>query len=243
MKLDVLALTKNFNGQSALKNINLAIPSAKAIALIGPSGSGKSTLLRMIAGLVYPTHGEIYINDEPMIFNEKALRQYRLKLGILFQAYNLFPHLTALENISLPLYRVHGYSEEQANSLGINLLERFGMQNHAKKKPWQLSGGQCQRVAIIRAIAIQPQFLIFDEPTSALDPLMTAEVLDLIAELKNEGRNLVIATHHLTFAKKVCDWIVFLDEGKLIESKKSTEFFHNPESEEAKSYLSKVLKY
>lgn len=243
MKLEIFALTKKFNGHAALKNIFLNVPSAQALALLGPSGSGKSTLLRVVAGLIYPTNGEIRIDDKALIFEENALREYRLKLGILFQAFNLFPHLTALENISLPLYRVHGYSEEEADAIGMDLLKRFDMQKHANKKPWQLSGGQCQRVAIIRAIAIQPHYLFFDEPTSALDPLMTAEVLDLIAELKKEGRNLIIATHHLTFAKKICDWTVFLDDGRIVESKSTPEFFQNPESSEVKSYLSQVLKY
>ncbi|CCB87661.1 glutamate transport ATP-binding protein GluA [Parachlamydia acanthamoebae UV-7] len=243
MKLEITQLEKAYNKQKVLKNINLSIPEAQSLALLGPSGSGKSTLLRILAGLESPTCGRVNFDGVPLIFEEKQLRQHRLKLGILFQSWNLFPHLTALENISLPLYRVHGYSKEDADSQAMTLLNRFELAKHAHKKPAELSGGQCQRVAIIRAIAIQPSMLLFDEPTSALDPLMTSEVLDLIVELKKEGKQFIIVTHHISFARKICDWILFLSEGKVLDSKPTSQFFDHPASPEIQYYLEQVLKY
>jgi len=243
MKLEIKNLKKKFGSHRALKEIDLLIPKSQSIALIGPSGSGKSTLLRILAGLEYPSEGQILFDDTPLIFQEKALQAHRLKLGILFQSWNLFPHLTALENIVLPLIQVRGYSKDAAETYGLELLTRFAMQQNAHKKPSQLSGGQSQRVAIIRAIATKPQLLLFDEPTSALDPLMTAEVLDLIVDQKNEGHHLIIATHYLSFAKKICDWSVFMSEGKVIESNATQVLFENPRKEEVKIYLEKILKY
>lgn len=243
MKLEINQLKKTYGTNQALKKIDLLIPEAQAIALIGSSGSGKSTLLRILAGLEHPSKGNVFFDDNPLVFDEKALLAHRLKLGILFQSWNLFPHLTALENIVLPLCQVRGYPKEAAETYGLELLTRFSMQQHAHKKPRQLSGGQSQRVAIIRAIATKPQLLLFDEPTSALDPLMTSEVLDLIVDQKNEGHHLIIATHHLSFAKKICDWTVFMSEGKVVESNATQAVFDTPRSAEVKLYLDKILKY
>lgn len=243
MKLDIENLTKKFGTQHVLCNINLHIPETRSIAFVGPSGGGKSTLLRTIAGLEVPSYGTIKINDQPLQYDEDALRAYRKQIGIVFQSWNLFPHLTALENICLPLVHVHGYSQEKAEATGLALLGRFDMTKHADKKPSALSGGQNQRVAIIRAIAIHPRLLLFDEPTSALDPLMTSEVLDLITELKQEGTDFIIVTHHISFAEKISDWCVFLKDGKVVESASTKEFFTKAKSKDVQAYIHQVLKY
>lgn len=243
MKLEINQLTKNFGAQRAVYIDKLSIENSSTMVILGPSGGGKSTLLRMIAGLVYPDSGTIAINDQELIFKEKNLRQYRKNIGVVFQSYNLFPHLTALENIVLPLVEVQNISKAEAEELSMDLLRRFDLHKHANKKPHALSGGQVQRVALIRAIAIQPQLLILDEPTSALDPLMTAEVLDLILELKNEKRDIVMVSHHLQFAKRIADQILFLAEGKLLESGPPQKVFEHPISQQAKDYMAKVLAY
>lgn len=243
MKLEISGLVKNFGPQRAVSIEKLSIPNTSTLVILGPSGGGKSTLLRMIAGLAYPDAGKIVINDHELVFKEKYLRQYRKKIGVVFQSYNLFPHMTALENIVLPLVQVQNISREEAVEISMDLLRRFSLAKHAGKKPHALSGGQVQRVALIRAIAIQPQLLILDEPTSALDPLMTSEVLDLILELKNEKRDIVMVSHHLQFAKRIADQVLFLAEGKLLEKGPPEEVFEHPSSEKAKEYMSKVLAY
>ena len=243
MRLEIKALVKNFGIQRAIAIDHLLIEECSTLAILGPSGGGKSTLLRMIAGLAFPNSGDIIINGKKLIFEENELINYRKSIGVVFQAYNLFPHLTALENIVLPLEKVHGISKEEARDLSMNLLRRFELDKHALKKPYALSGGQIQRVALIRAIAIHPQILILDEPTSALDPLMTAEVLELVLELKKEKRDLIMVTHHLNFAKSAADRVLFVGEGKILESGSSQEVFENPKSTLAKQYMAKVLAY
>lgn len=182
----------------------------------------------------------IVLNDEKLSDKQEALRQYRLQLGIVFQSWNLFPHLTALENIVLPLYRVHGYPLEQATGRSFELLKRFDMQTHAHKKPFALSGGQKQRVAIVRAIAAQPKMLLLDEPTSALDPIMSFEVLELIRELKNDGRDLVLVTHHLHFARSIADYTLFLADSEIVEHGPAAQILANPRSNVAKQYMDRV---
>ncbi|MFI5343492.1 MAG: amino acid ABC transporter ATP-binding protein [Chlamydiales bacterium] len=243
MKLEIEGVTKFFDAQQAIALLNLTISECRTLVLIGPSGSGKSTLMRLMAGLEYPDSGSIAFDGQPIVFEEKALMKHRRSLGIVFQSWNLFPHLTALENIVLPLYRVHGLSKEEAEERSLDLLKRFDLAKHAHKKPFSLSGGQVQRVALIRAIAGQPKMLMLDEPTSALDPLMTAEVLELIVELRNEGRNLIFVTHHLPFAKKIADYILFIAEGKVLEKGSVEEVFENPKSALAKQYMSTILAY
>lgn len=243
MNLEVTNLSKNFGSHRILKDMSFSIPATHSIGIIGTSGSGKSTLLRILAGLESPTSGEIIFDGEKLIFEEKYLRKHRLHMGIVFQSFNLFPHLTALENICLPLTKVHGVSEDEATSIAISLLKRFHMEKHAHKRPGALSGGQSQRVAIIRGIAAKPKVLFLDEPTSALDPYMTVEVLDQILELKEEMGKIILITHHLQFAQKSTDWIIFLDEGKVTETTPTAAFFHHPSSEEALRYLNTVLKY
>jgi polar amino acid transport system ATP-binding protein len=243
MKLEINGLTKYFGPHRAVAIDKLSIADSSTLVILGPSGGGKSSLLKMIAGLLYPDEGTIAINDQELIFNEKYLRQYRKRIGIVFQSYNLFPHLTALENIVLPLEYVQKINRKEAEEMSMGLLKRFALDKHADKKPHALSGGQVQRVALIRAIAIQPQILFLDEPTSALDPLMTSEVLELIFELKNEKRDIVLVSHHLQFAKKIADQVLFIAEGKLLEKGTPEEVFEHPRSRQAKEYMSKVLAY
>jgi polar amino acid transport system ATP-binding protein len=243
MRLDLCGLVKWFGGQAALQGITESIVDFKALAIIGPSGGGKTTLLRLIAGLEIPDQGSLAIDGEQLAFGREALMRHRQRVGMVFQAFNLFPHLTALENITLPLEKVHGYTSPDAREHAMNLLQRFHLLSHASKKPAELSGGQQQRVAIVRAIAIKPRFLLFDEPTSALDPEMTAEVLEIIEELRHEGRDLIMATHHIGFARRVADYCLFVCDGVIAESGPAGELFANPRSAALQNFLAKVLKY
>lgn len=243
MKLEIRSLSKKFGKHQAIAPLDLDLPVCQTLAIIGPSGGGKSTLLRLIAGLEYPDEGWISLDGKKIVFEESELREHRRHLGIVFQSWNLFPHLTVLENIALPLYRVHGLSCEEAEARSFELLRRFELDTHAEAKPYELSGGQSQRVALIRAVAIQPKILMLDEPTSALDPLMTAEVLDLIVELKREGRDLIFVTHHLNFARKIADWVLFIAEGKIVESGMTEQVITGSKSPLVKRYMEKILTY
>ncbi|WP_461204664.1 amino acid ABC transporter ATP-binding protein [Clostridium sp. DL1XJH146] len=241
MKLSIRNLTKSFNGNVVLNNLNLEIEDKHSLVIIGPSGGGKSTLLRIIAGLEMPDSGEIYLNNKRIEFNENYLREYRKTLGVVFQSYNLFPHFSAIENITLPLIQVHKKNKEEANEIAVRLLKRFQLDEHAYKKPVQLSGGQQQRVAIVRALAISPECLLFDEPTSALDPELTSEVLDTIISLKEDKRDLMVVTHEMGFARKASDYAVFVSGGKIAEQGEKTEIFDSPKSDELKKFFNKVL--
>lgn len=243
MKLKIEKLSKTIQERSVLKEISLDLEFS-ILGLIGPSGGGKSTLLKVIAGLIEPTRGEIHLNSKRVTFNDqKALIEHRRSLGVVFQSWNLFPHLSALENIMLPLNRVHGYSIEASRAKAEELMERFGLLADAHKKPHELSGGQCQRVAILRAVASKPFLLLLDEPTSALDPLMTSEVLDLIVELKEEGTSFLLVSHHIHFLMKTADKLAFISNGELIETGSTKQLLENPNSPLVADYLSKVLKY
>jgi len=243
MRLEIKGISKRYGDHVALKDIGLSIPEIRTVALLGPSGSGKTTLLRIIAGLETPDAGEIYLDGDRLQGAEQYLLQHRRSIGTVFQSFNLFPHLTALRNISLPLEKVHGYSAEEAETFARQLLARFQLSAHAHKAPAQLSGGQKQRVAIARAVAIKPRLLLLDEPTSALDPEMTVEVLDLISELRQEGRPLLLVTHEVGFARKVADQVVFLHEGRILESGAAEQLFEQPATEQMKLFLDKVLRY
>jgi polar amino acid transport system ATP-binding protein len=243
MRLEFSGIAKRFGNQEALREVTLGVPECKALAIIGPSGGGKTTLLRLIAGLAAPDRGELIIDGEMLEFSEERLLAHRRTIGTVFQAYNLFPHLTALENVILPLVRVHGVAPTAARETALTLLERFHLAAHADQRPAELSGGQQQRVAIVRAIAIKPRFLLFDEPTSALDPEMTAEVLDFIAELRSEGRDLIIVTHNMGFARQVADQCLFIAEGRAVEAGPAAELFATPRNPLLKNFLAKVLRY
>jgi polar amino acid transport system ATP-binding protein len=247
MRLEAHGILKSFGEGSArrrvLDNLSLDVEFPHVLALLGPSGGGKSTLLRMIAGLELPDAGTISINGENVPQAEAALREYRRTLGVVFQAFNLFPHMTTLGNVMLPLTAVHGIDPCEARSRSLEVMERLGIADHAAKHPSQLSGGQRQRVAIARALAAKPRFLLFDEPTSALDPEMTAEVLQLIAELKATRTPMLLVTHEMGFARKIADQVAFLADGRVLECGPAGGFFSNPKSEEARRFLAKVLAY
>jgi polar amino acid transport system ATP-binding protein len=243
MQLEFSAISKHFGEHQALRNVTLAVPEFQSLAIIGPSGGGKTTLLRIIAGLEIPEQGAVSINGGRLDFSEAALLLHRRSIGTVFQAYNLFPHLTARENVMLPLVKVHGFSEREARDTAAALFDRFQLSRHADRRPAELSGGQQQRVAIVRAIAIKPRFLIFDEPTSALDPEMTAEVLDFIAELRGEGRDLIIVTHNMGFAREVSDRCLFIADGQIQEAGRSSDLFSSAQNPLLVNFLAKVLRY
>ncbi|MFZ4855015.1 MAG: amino acid ABC transporter ATP-binding protein [Desulfuromonadaceae bacterium] len=243
MQLEFCGLGKQFGGHQALYDVTLTVPEFHSLAIIGPSGGGKTTLLRIIAGLEIPEKGHLCINGQRLEVREEALLAHRRTVGTVFQAYNLFPHLTALENVVLPLVKVHGIPALEAYDTARALFERFHLAGHAQRRPAELSGGQQQRVAIVRAIAIKPRFLLFDEPTSALDPEMTAEVLDFIAELRGEGRDLIIVTHNMGFAREVSDRCLFIADGQVQEAGHSSDLFRNPQSHQLINFLARVLRY
>jgi polar amino acid transport system ATP-binding protein len=243
MKLSLQQVVKRFGTHTVIDHISLEVDGVHCLALIGPSGGGKSTLLRIVAGLEYPTSGTVMLNDKPIEYNDDALLRHRRSIGTVFQAFNLFPHMTALKNITVPLEQVHGKTHDEARELAEGTLKRFQLLAHAHKRPAELSGGQRQRVAIARAIAIKPQVVLLDEPTSALDPEMTAEVLELIEELKNEGRDLLLVTHEMGFARHVADRVALLAEGQIAEIGPPEQLFTAPESDATRSFLRRVLKY
>ena len=243
MNLELRNLSKSFNSKAVLQNLNLTIANSNCLVLIGPSGSGKSTLLRLLAGLDTPDSGEIILNHSPISSTNSDLLNYRRNIGVVFQSFNLFPHLSALENILLPLEKVHGYSHSRATQTASTLLERFHLSPHAHQSPSTLSGGQRQRVAIARALAHQPSLLLFDEPTSALDPEMSAEVLDTISSLLAENQHCILVTHEMGFAYHIANTIAVLDQGQIVETASPQHIFQNPSSPVTQRFLSQTLRY
>ncbi len=220
MRVRINEISKKYGMTSALDGVDLeSNDDVSVLSLIGPSGGGKSTLLKILGGLEVPDNGTVNMNDYEVNYkSEESLLEHRRRNGYLFQSFNLFPHKTAIENITLPLEQVHGLSSEAAIENANHSLNRFGLIEHSNKLPFELSGGQQQRVAIARAIAPGPNLLFLDEPTSALDPEMTGEVLDLIAELKASGQDIILTTHEMGFAREIADQVVFLEEGKILET-------------------------
>ncbi len=243
MKLNLKSINKKFDNTDVLKNISLDLQNKNSVAIIGPSGGGKSTLLNILAGYIEADSGEVTINNHHLKNNEKFLKEYRKKVGIVFQAYNLFPHLTVLRNITLILEKVHSYSKKDANEKAVELLKQFQLEDQKDKKPGQLSGGQQQRLAIVRALSYDPEILFFDEPSAALDPALTSEVLDVIKELKDRNRDMIIVTHEMGFARQVADYILFIDNGRITEEGTPDEIFNNPKTEELKRFLDKILEW
>jgi polar amino acid transport system ATP-binding protein len=243
LKLEVQSLCKSFGDQPVLQDIHISLEKVHTLALIGPSGGGKSTLLRVIAGLERPDRGRVILDDEEIIFRERELHKHRQTVGTVFQSFNLFPHLSAFSNITLPLEKVHGHSKAEARRIAEEILARFQLMEHAAKHPAQLSGGQRQRIAIARAISIRPKLLLFDEPTSALDPEMTAEVLEVIEELREEGRDFVLVTHQMGFARRVADQVALLSGGKIVECGPPDQLLDAPASAVTRQFLAKILKY
>jgi polar amino acid transport system ATP-binding protein len=243
MKLEVGGLSKRYGGVAALDGVDLAVSGARVLVFVGPSGGGKSTLLRILGGLEAPDAGDCVINGSRIVQERAFLLGYRRRNGFLFQQFNLFPHFTALENIALPLEKVHGRSRGEARDEARRVLDRFGLAGHAGKHPSQLSGGQQQRVGIARAVACRPDLLFLDEPTSALDPEMSSEVLGLVQELAEQGQDIILSTHEMGFARKVADRIVYLSGGKVGTVCGPEGFFAEPPTEEIARFLSKVMRY
>ena len=239
--IKVVDLHKKFKNLHVLKGINLEVKKGEVLALIGPSGGGKSTLLRCINRLEEPTSGKIYI-DEVLITDPKVdINKIRQKVGMVFQLFNLFPHLSVIDNITLAPIKVKKIKPEEAKEKAFELLKRVGLLDKAYNFPSQLSGGQQQRVAIARALAMEPDIMLFDEPTSSIDPEMTKEVLDVIKQLALEGMTMIIATHEMGFAREVSDWVIFLDQGQIVEQGPPSQIFSSPKEERTISFLSKIL--
>ena len=241
MQLEIKDLCISLGGKTVLDTLSLPEIDLQTLALIGPSGGGKSTLLRVLGGLLPPDSGTVRLNGKLLPESEAERRSYRRSMGMVFQNWNLFFHLTALENIVLPLVEIHGHPRKEATDKALAYLERFGLHAHAHKKPQELSGGQQQRVALVRARAIEPEVLLLDEPTSALDPEMAVQVLELVEEVAAEGLPVILVTHHLAFAKRAADQIAFLKAGHLAACADTDSFFSTPQGEDIDRFLSKVL--
>ncbi len=234
-------LTKSFGKNMVLKNINVTINKGEVVAVIGPSGSGKSTFLRCLNLLEKPTSGKVYINGREITDGRVNIMEVRKQIGMVFQQFNLFPHMTVLENVTFAPQKVNKVPAEEAKKVAKELLAKVGLTDKENAYPSQLSGGQKQRVAIARALAMKPEIMLFDEPTSALDPEMVKEVLDVVKDLAETGMTMVIVTHEMNFAKEVADRILFIDGGIIVEDAEPEKFFSAPESERAKDFLSKIL--
>lgn len=231
---------KSFGKNEVLKGINLHIKQGQVVVIIGPSGSGKSTVLRTMNYLEEPTSGKVIV-DGMDLSDKKKLNDVRAEVGMVFQNFNLFPHMTVMENLALAQTKVRKTSMEEAKKIGQALLDRVGLADKANAYPDSLSGGQKQRVAIARALAMKPKVMLFDEPTSALDPEMVSEVLDVMKSLAEEGMTMVIVTHEMGFAKKVADRVLFVDGGLILEDNTPERVFDAPTNERTKSFLDKIL--
>jgi polar amino acid transport system ATP-binding protein len=239
--ITVEKLCKNFGSLSVLKNIDTEIQEGEKIVIVGPSGSGKSTFLRCLNLLDDPSSGRIIVDGEEITASGCNINRVRQKMGMVFQHFNLFPHLTVMENITLAPVHLKIMNREQADKRAMELLERVGLKEKANEYPAKLSGGQKQRIAIARALAMNPEIMLFDEPTSALDPEMIGEVLDVMQELAEEGMTMVVVTHEMGFARRVASRVLFMDEGRIVEQGIPDEVFGNPQNERTKLFLSKVL--
>ena len=241
--LKVENLKKYYGGETvkALDDVSAEIKRGEAVVVIGPSGSGKSTFLRCLNLLEMPTDGHIYFNGVDIMDKNVNINVHRQKMGMVFQHFNLFPHMTVLSNMTLGPIKLLKMSKAEAEANAMKLLERVGLADRANEYPSKLSGGQKQRVAIVRALCMNPEVMLFDEPTSALDPEMVGEVLDVMKELANEGMTMVVVTHEMGFAKEVASRVVFMDRGKIMEQGTPAEIFDNPQCERLKTFLAKVL--
>ena len=234
-------VSKWYGTFQALRNINLTVKRQEVVVIIGPSGSGKSTLIRTINRLEEHQGGEIIVDGIPLTHNVRNIDKVRMETGMVFQQFNLFPHLTVMQNITLAPIHVRKRRKQEAEASAMELLERVGIPEQVNKYPAQLSGGQQQRVAIARALAMEPKIMLFDEPTSALDPEMIREVLDVMRELANTGMTMLVVTHEMGFAREVANRIVFMDSGEVVEINTPANFFTNPQSDRTKEFLQKIL--
>ncbi|MEI2266918.1 amino acid ABC transporter ATP-binding protein [Erwinia sp. CGal63] len=234
-------VSKWYGHFQVLTDCSTEVKKGEVVVVCGPSGSGKSTLIKTVNGLEPVQQGTIAVNGTAVNEKKTNLAKLRSKVGMVFQHFELFPHLTIVENLTLAQVKVLKRNKEEARQKGLKLLERVGLSAHANKHPGQLSGGQQQRVAIARALCMDPVAMLFDEPTSALDPEMINEVLDVMVELANEGMTMMVVTHEMGFARKVANRVIFMDEGKIIEDSPKDDFFNNPQSDRAKDFLAKIL--
>lgn len=234
-------ISKWYGQFQVLTDCTTEVKKGEVVVVCGPSGSGKSTLIKTVNGLEPVQQGEIFVNGIQVNDKKTDLAKLRSKVGMVFQHFELFPHLSIIENLTLAQIKVLNRNKKEAEAKGLKLLERVGLSSHANKFPSQLSGGQQQRVAIARALCMDPVAMLFDEPTSALDPEMINEVLDVMVELANEGMTMMVVTHEMGFAKKVANRVIFMDEGKIVEDSRKEDFFANPQSDRAKDFLAKIL--
>ena len=235
-------INKTFDGGiQAIKSFSTNIRRSEVMVIMGPSGSGKSTVLRCLNGLEDPDDGLIVVDGIPLDDNKRNRLEIRKEVGMVFQSFNLFPHMTVLENVNLSQMRVRKKSKKEAKTMSMEMLDKVGIAEKANVYPAQLSGGQQQRVAIARALAMMPKVMLFDEPTSALDPEMIGEVLDVMKDLAREGMTMVCVTHEMGFAREVSDWVIFMDEGMIVETGTVDHFFENPQEERTKLFLSQIL--
>jgi len=239
--VEVKNINKWFGDLQALKNVNLTVPQGKVMVIIGPSGSGKSTLLRCINYLETPTDGDVWFDGEKLSASQKDLNRHRAEIGMVFQSFNLYAHLSVLENITLALKVVKKIDQKEAVVIAMEQLEKVGIVDKADKMPAQISGGQQQRAAIARALAMHPKLMLFDEPTSALDPEMIKEVLDVMMMLAKEGITMIIVTHEMGFARAAADEVVFMDQGRIVERNSPEGLFNQPTNERTKLFLSQIL--
>lgn len=239
--IKVVDLNKKFGKLHVLNGINVEINKGEVVVVIGPSGSGKSTFLRCLNLLEHPTSGEIIFEDVSITSKHNNINVQRQKMGMVFQQFNLFPHMTVLDNITLGPIKIKKVNKAEAEKIAFDLLRRVGLEDKAKNYPGQLSGGQKQRIAIVRALAMAPDVMLFDEPTSALDPEMVGEVLEVMKKLAADGMTMVVVTHEMGFAKEVGSRVLFMDEGKIAEEGTPAEVFGNPQYSRTKEFLGKVL--
>lgn len=235
--IDIDHITKRFGDNTIINDLSLSVEQGEVLVLVGPSGCGKSTLLRCINGLEPIQGGLIKLHGEPVEHGKPSLYKVRQKIGMVFQSYELFPHLTVLDNITLSPVKVQKRKKDEVKAEAMELLQRVGLADKAASYPRQLSGGQKQRVAIVRALCMHPEILLFDEVTAALDPEMVREVLDVMLDLAKQGKTMIIVTHEMQFAKAVADRVIFMDQGQIVEEAKPEEFFEHPTTERAKQFL------
>ena len=239
--IKVVNLKKQFGDNVVLKDISVTITPGEAISVIGPSGSGKSTFLRCINGLEEITDGHIYVDELDIADPKVNIDTLRERVGMVFQSFNLFPHLSVTDNITLAPITLNKMSKADANKKALELLKKVGLEDKAEVFPSSLSGGQKQRVAIARALAMDPEAILFDEPTSALDPEMVGEVLQVMKDLASEGMTMIVVTHEMGFAKEVCDRVIFMADGEIVEESSPEDMFSNPKNERKKNFLNLVL--
>ena len=239
--IQIKNVNKWFGDFQVLKDINLEVKPKEKIVVCGPSGSGKSTLIRCINRLEEHQQGDIIVDGNTLTEDTKNIEQIRSEVGMVFQQFNLFPHLSISENISLPLRKVKKLSKDDSNTIVDEVLKKVKIEDQKNKYPSQLSGGQQQRCAIARSLAMNPKIMLFDEPTSALDPEMIKEVLDVMSDLAQSGMTMIVVTHEMGFAKEVADEVIFMDEGMIVERAETKEFFANPKSDRTKLFLSQIL--